>query len=182
MLGEMVRSLIGRSLPDEEAPRAEPAAGRTVGARPDARTPVIDGIGQKVLHAWLQNRHQTLVPLTLNLRSLQPEERALVLRVVAAAVAAGGRAPDLDLADAALARIGARDEDRRALRAALEAGEARGLYEAVQAAGIGTVAYGAALLAVDQRSRLNQLFLAWLAARLAVSDDAAASLHRRYRV
>ncbi len=27
-----------------------------------------EALGQKVLHAFLQNRHQTLVPLTLNLR------------------------------------------------------------------------------------------------------------------
>ncbi|MGU3539488.1 DUF533 domain-containing protein [Methylobacterium sp. A54F] len=172
-----------------------PGLGRLLGARPVAAEPAAEplrrpgeraravlheSIGQKVLHAWLQNRYQTLLPLTLNLRSLAVEERALVVRVVARAIAAGRRR-DLHLAEAALVRIGAGERERRMLRDALEAGEGAELFEAVQAAGLATLAYGSALLAIDQRDRVNQLYLAYLAARLALSEDAVASLHRRYR-
>ncbi len=143
---------------------------------------LVESLGQKVLHAWLQNRNQTLLPLTLNLRSLDLEERSLVLCVAASAVAANGRGPDLGLADAALARIGAGERERQVLRDALAAGTTRGLFEAVTAAGLGTHAYGAALLAVDRRDRVNQHYLAYLAARFALPDDAVASLHRRYRM
>ncbi|AWN39809.1 DUF533 domain-containing protein [Methylobacterium durans] len=182
MFGERIQSLFRSAAPPEMEPPPTPSRGVPGGRRPDARTALIGSLGQKVLHAWLQNRHQTLVPLTLDLRSLKPEERLLVLRVVAASVAASGRAPDLGLADAALERIGAGDDGRRVLRELLERGDGPAPFAEVQAAGLGTVAYGASLLAIDQRSRINQLYLAYLAARLAVSDDAASSLHRRYRM
>lgn len=143
---------------------------------------MLESLGSKVLHAWIQNRHQTLLPLTLNLRSLDADERRLVLRAVAAAMAASGRGCDLDLAHGALARIGAGERERRHLADAFGEPATPQLFDALLAARLGTIAYGAALLAVDQRDRVTQRYLAYLASRLALPDDAVASLHRRYRV
>ena len=173
--------------PDEgrpDFPRAEPRASRRDRHAGRPMAVVVESLGQKVLHGWLQNRHQTLLPLTLDLRSMGIAERTLVLRTVAAAMAAGGQGCDLDLAQGALARIGAGERERRLLADAFAGTlptDRPDLFDALQEARLGTHAYGAALLAVDQRDRVTQRWLAYLAARLALPDDAVASLHRRYR-
>ncbi|UMY18520.1 DUF533 domain-containing protein [Methylobacterium organophilum] len=163
--------------PEPAAP-ARPRRDRHAG-RPEAI--VLESLGQKVLHGWLQNRYQTLLPLTLNLRSLDLAQRALVIRLVAAAMEAGGRGCDLDLAQGALARIGAGERERRMLAESFGKPAEAALFDAILAARIGTHAYGAALLAVDQRDPASARYLAYLAARLALPEDAVASLHRRYR-
>ena len=167
-----------------EAVRPEPRASRRDRHAGRPMAVVVESLGQKVLHGWLQNRHQTLLPLTLDLRSMGIAERTLVLRTVAAAMTAGGRGCDLDLAHGALARIGAGERERRILADAVAGASAPDrldLFDALHQARLGTHAYGAALLAVDQRDRVTQRWLAYLAARLALPDDAVASLHRRYR-
>ncbi len=187
----LLARLLPRGAPDASRPdEPEIAPPRPVEGRGPRRdrhagrpqAVVLESLGQKVLHAWIQNRHQTLLPLTLNLRSLDAAERLLVVRVVAAAMAANGRGCDLDLAYGALTRIGAGERERRSLADAFGEPAVPQLFDALLAARLGTVAYGAALLAVDQRDRVTQRYLAYLAGRLALPDDAVASLHRRYRV
>jgi uncharacterized membrane protein YebE (DUF533 family) len=51
----------------------------------------------------------------------------------------------------------------------------------VQEAGLATHAYAAALLTINPRGRANRAFLDYLAARLGLGSDVAASLKRRYR-
>src|SRR4051794_41664606 len=84
-------------------------------ARP--RAMVEESRGQKVLHAWLQNRHQTLYPLALNFRSLRPEEVGLVVHAMAAAITADGRVDREEQARAAgsLDRFGIGEPERRLL-------------------------------------------------------------------
>jgi hypothetical protein len=59
------------------------------------RRQISEAIGQKVLHGFLQNRHQTLIPLSINLARITDVERAAIARFAAVAVRAGN-------ADAAL--------------------------------------------------------------------------------
>src|ERR1700684_802302 len=45
---------------------------------------LVRSLGQKVLHGWLQNRHQVLVPLTFRLGRLPAEDVGLLMRFAAA--------------------------------------------------------------------------------------------------
>ncbi len=84
-----------------EAPAADLDDGRAQGAAPasftsrqrsrlpaDPRVLILASLGQKILHGWSQNRQQTLFPLTVNLRTLAPDARDLILRAMAAAMTA----------------------------------------------------------------------------------------------
>ncbi|RVU13177.1 DUF533 domain-containing protein [Methylobacterium oryzihabitans] len=185
-------SAIGRLLPGmrisaepDEAGADEEEAAPVRASRRERRADqadaiVRDALSQKVLRAWLQNRNQTLVPLALNLRSLDAEGRTLVVRAMAAAQAATGQdaAPPGDL----LARIGA-GEAERALLADARAQEAGlgGLLDAVRARDLGAYAYAASLMVLDQRRLVSRLYLAFLASRLSLPEDVVSSLDRRYR-
>src|SRR5436305_9522786 len=80
-----------------------------------------ESLAQKVLHAWLQNRHQTLYPLALNFRSLRPEEAGLVVHAMAAAITVDGRVDREEQARAAgsLERFGIGEAERRLLGGAV---------------------------------------------------------------
>ncbi len=56
------------------------------------------------------------------------------------------------------------------------------LLDAIQAANLGSYAYAASLLALNQRNIVNRLYLDYLAARLGIPGDVVASLNRRYRM
>ncbi len=96
----LLQRLMGCPHPDGQAPALEASAagldeGRAQGAalvpsgsRPRSRLPadprvlILASLGQKILHGWSQNRQQTLFPLTVNLRTLAPDARDLILRAV----------------------------------------------------------------------------------------------------
>jgi len=46
-------------------------------------------LAQKVLHGWMQNRHQTLYPLVLSLRNMTEVEKRLIVGAMAFALQAG---------------------------------------------------------------------------------------------
>ncbi len=142
-------------------------------------------VAQKVLGAWLQNRHQTLYPLALNLRTMDAERVGLLLQVVAAALWASGppNAAEVDRVSGWLGSVGADSVRRASLPGLLEAPQPLpALLEAVLAARIGPFAYAVALAALDQRQLVNRLFLDYLAARLAIPTDVSRSLAQRYRL
>ncbi len=145
---------------------------------------VAESLGEKVLNAWLQNRHQTLYPLTVNLRRLDTGRAALLARVMAIALLAGGRAsPErIEAASAWLGQAGDDDAVLCTLRAALEAPEPLStVLRQVQNAGLTAYAYVVALVATDPRDDAGQLFLDYLAARLALPINVVRSADRRYR-
>ncbi len=115
---------------------------------------------------------------------LEPAQRDLVIQAMAAAFLAQGRRQDPAPVRDALARISAAEAERQRLDKALAAPLALGdlLLDAILDADLGAYAYVASLLAVDQRRRVNQLYLAYLAERLGLAEDVVSSLHRRYRV
>ena len=146
---------------------------------------VQESLGAKVLHAWLQNRHQTLYPLTVNLRTLEAERAALLARVMALSLLAGTGTPGEARVAAALAwlgEVGGDESVARALRAALDAPAAlSALVREVEAAKMAPLAYVAALVASDSRDEAGQRFLDYLATRLALPANVVRSADRRYR-
>jgi uncharacterized membrane protein YebE (DUF533 family) len=145
---------------------------------------VQEALAAKVLGAWLQNRHQTLFPLTLNLGTLDAAGRALLVRMMVAAADADGGIDqaEQDRIAAALDAIGGGEAERRLLAEAIGAPVPLGtLLRQVQEARLGPHGYAASLLALDRRSRVNQAWLDYLAARLALPAEVTASLGRRYR-
>jgi uncharacterized membrane protein YebE (DUF533 family) len=180
----LTRAFARDAADEAEEPEAAPArASRRDRRAGRADAVVTEALAQKVLHAFLQNRHQTLVPLTLNLRVLEPAQRDLVIQAMAAAFLAQGRRQDPAPVRDALTRISAAEAERQRRRERLVEALALGdLLDAILDADLGAYAYVASLLAVDQRRRVNQLYLAYLAERLGLAEDVVSSLHRRYRV
>ncbi len=163
-----------------------PGAGGSRRQRPLAlpRESLTESLAQKVLNAWLQNRHQTLYPLTVNLRTLDAGRAALLARMMAISLVAGARAPGerIEAALAWLGQAGGNEEVQRALRAALDAPEPlSAVLREVQDAGLTAYAYVVSLVATDPRDDAGQLFLDYLAARLALPANVVRSADRRYR-
>ena len=149
------------------------------------RETLTESLAQKVLNAWLQNRHQTLYPLTVNLRTLDAGRKALLARTMAFAMLAGGARASAERIEAALAwlgQAGGGGDVQRAFRAALDAPEPLStLVREVQDAGLTAYAYVVSLVATDPRDDAGQLFLDYLAARLALPANVVRSADRRYR-
>ncbi len=147
-------------------------------------TALRDALAEKVLNAWLQNRQQTLFPLTVNLRTLDAASVGLLLQVAALAVSVGQPPDDARLQGARswLASVGADTEHLLTFTAALDEPLAIGrLMQALQAAGLGAYAYAVSLAMLDQRDACTQPFLGFLASRLSVPPSVVQSVHRRSR-
>ena len=144
-----------------------------------------ESLAEKVLNAWLQNRHQTLYPLTVNLRALDVGRRALLARMMAFTLHAGVRAPDgrrIATSLAWLEQAGGGEDVAQALRAARDAPDPlRVLLREIGDAGLTAYAYVVSLAATDQRDEAGQLFLDYLAVRLALPANVVRSADRRYR-
>jgi len=195
----LLQRLMGRPHPDGQAPVLEaPAAGlddsggqgaapAPSGSRPRSRLPadprvlILASLGQKILHGWSQNRQQTLFPLTVNLRTLAPDARDLILRATAAAMTATAPPTPREPIRAWLASVGAAEADLARLNAALAAPEPlASLLDALLAAHLGPYAYAVSLATTDRHSQAGPLYLEYLAARLAVPANIVKSVNRRY--
>lgn len=167
-----------------DAPATQPEAAASPASLPAApRALVLASLASKIAHSYLQNRHQTLVPLTMNFASLRPAERALLVEAMAAAMLADGVLAEGDLEQilASLRTLGGGDKEREVLETKLrEPRPLSTLVAEVQAANLGALAYAASLMAVDRRHTVNQLYLEYLAARLALPSEVVVSLNRRY--
>ncbi len=149
------------------------------------RAIIAEHLGEKVLDGWLQNRHQTLYPLTVNLRALDRCRVVLLAQVMAVALLAGTAPPDAGEFEAALSWLGTVGGDepaRKALRAGVEAPPPLStLLNQVQQADLAAYAYVVALVAGPSRDPAGQLFLDYLAARLGLPMNVVRSANRRYR-
>ena len=156
--------------------------------RPIALTPeamLLDSLSGKVLGAWLQNRHQTLYPLAMNLRNVSSDQTAILLDVAAVCLLATGTADEVRLGrvHAWLATVGGTDEHRRTLSAAVaSAPTLHSLLRRVLDAHLGPFGFAVALATLDQRESGNRLFLEFLAIRLGLPGDMSRSLAQRYRL
>jgi len=147
--------------------------------------PGIAGIlAEKVLLAWLRNRHQLLFPFALDLRRLDRDRAELLVHAMVAAAQADGsfEARERDRIDGVLAAVTPNEGERRALAAALS--RPKPLYDLlrdVRDVQTGALVYAASLLAVDGRKPVNRHYLGYLAARLQLSPELVESLEQRFR-
>lgn len=170
----------------DSAAVSNPVAGRRERMADAGSAGVMEALGAKVLHGWLQNRHQTLIPLTLNLSLLGPEQQNALARILASFVLAGR--PGADAAAAMpmlrswLAGLGAAAETLAAFDAALEAPmPLNAVFEAAQAQELTIYAYVAALMAADSRYPASVMLCEMVQARFDLPPAVVRSAMRRYR-
>ena len=146
---------------------------------------VTESLAEKVLHGWLQNRHQTLYPLTLNLRTLDATGATLLAQVMAVALLSAIAPPDagdLEAASSWLGGVGGNEQTVAALRTALETPPPLStLLNQVQRANLSAYAYVVATAAGPSRDPAGGIFLEYLAARLGLPTSVVRSANRRYR-
>ncbi len=153
-------------------------------ARPGRTDAVDEALAQKVLLGWVQNRNQTLHPLTLNLRNLDAAGVDLLLRTVAAGLAAGGGANDARLRRARSAIEHAHGDAAMADRLSGLAASDQPLpplFDALHGADLSGHAYAITMAALDQRDRTNRAFTDYMATRLSIPETVSRSIARRYR-
>ena len=139
-------------------------------------------LAQKLLHGWMQNRHQTLYPLVLTLRNMTEVERCLIVGAMAFALQAGeSDEHGGQRAETWLRSVGGGTEEVAALaEARLAACPVDRFVAEVRNAGQGPQAYAAAVGALGRRGIANRRFHEYFAARLGIADEVARSLNRRY--
>ena len=167
------------AIPDP-AQRPRVVQGRRDRVLADGPQIVAEGLAEKVLHGWLQNRHQTLFPLTVNLRSLRPEQGEVLAQWLAVAALAthetGQTARDWLASVGANAALVARFDTALADPPPLHTALGN-----VAHSGLAAYAYVAALVATDPRDPATSPFLDYVAARLALPTTVVRSAVRRYR-
>ncbi len=160
------------------------AQGRRDRSLDDGSQHLLNGIAEKVLHAWLQNRHQTLYPLTVNLRLLSAPQSAVLADWMAVALLSG-RVPTADDVQSArkwLAGAGADAATLDGFAAALAAPPALSSTLArIIKHGVGPHAYVLGLIALDPADAATTPFLDYVAARLGLPTSVVRSAIRRYR-
>ncbi len=168
---------MGRLLGREEAAGAPP-----VDPAPDpGRAMLRDALAAKVLHGWAQNRQQVIVPLAVNLSRLEPGQRALIVQVMVAGLAADGAVTERDrrrLA-AVVGRIGGDPAEAAAAAECLP--DVLAMLAAVEAQSLGAHAYAASLMVLDRQGKVARAWLGYLAARFGLPAETVARLGRRYR-
>ena len=140
-------------------------------------------LSAKVLHGWLQNRHQVLVPLTLRLGLLARNDVDLLMRFVAAALlsASAGIEPGRRNVTVWLRGIGADPEALAVVDTAFQDPPAlSGVVESVRERHLEAYAYAALVVGADLRVPAQRLFVDFLAARLGLPPEAVRSINRRY--
>ncbi len=139
-------------------------------------------LAQKVLHGWMQNRHQTLYPLVLTLHNMTEVEKHLIVGAIAFALQAGE--PDEQSGQRAevwLRSVGGGAGEVAALAEARCAACPVDHFVAdVRSAGQGPQAYAAAVGTLGRRGIVNRRFHDYFAARLGIADEVARSMNRRY--
>ena len=192
-VANLVRSALGRRL---EAPGAPPEAAEAVpeapqpasaqhDAEPGGFDPDIVGVlSEKVLLAWLRNRHQLLFPVAVDLHRLDRAQAELFLHAMLAAAEADGslEGSERERIEGALSLVHLKDEERRLLDSALATPQPlNAVLRAVRDVQTAALVYAASLMAVDQRKPVNRLYLRYLAARLQLSEELVGSLEQRFR-
>jgi hypothetical protein len=160
-----------------EAPGDEATGDETTGLDPG----IVGVLAEKVLLAWLRNRHQLLFPFALDLRRLDRDRAGLAVDAMVAAAHADGSVDPKERARlaGALRLVGPSGIEGADLDAPPKPLNA--ILAGVRDVQAGALVYAASLMAVDQRKPVNRLYLRYLAARLQLSDELVASLEQRYR-
>lgn len=152
----------------------------------DGSAVIQDALSVKLMHGWLQNRHQTLMPLTLNVGMLSTERRAALARILASFLLVGR--PPLETADFAptlrswLGSVGGDVDTQivydRALSSPLPLNEA---FDIAQNMDLTIYAYVAALMASDTRYPVSVMLCDMVQARFDLPSAVVRSAVRRFR-
>jgi hypothetical protein len=168
-----------------EPAAAEPAPGRRHRDPTPSERQLTEEISQKLLHGWLENRHQTLMPLSLNLARIPAEDREPIARFAAIAACAGTDARAPERVRQWLDASGADADTLAAYEAALDAPPplARALADMASPECAG-IAYVLALVAARDGvvGDAGHAFADYVAKRLALPNSALRSAERRYRL
>jgi hypothetical protein len=168
------------------AAEREPApAGRRDRAQGGGDDALLQAVSAKILHGWLQNRHQTLYPLTLNFRVLRAEQSRVVAHMLATSLlcARPGAAVDLSAKPARvwLTSLGADAATVAAFDTALDhTPPLHAVLEQVIAQDVAVYAYVAGLIAADPRYPAGARYLDYLQAWLELPTSIVRSASRRY--
>lgn len=176
-------SIAGLSHLEADAGSASGRRDRVADAGSDV---VAEAIGTKLLHSWLQNRHQTLMPLSLNLAVMAPRQREGLARILASMLLAGRPAAEAGEAAPALrswlaglgADAAALESFDRALDAPLPLNV---VFEVAQADELTIHAYVATLVASDARFPVSVMLCDMVQARFDLPTAMVRSAIRRYR-
>ena len=136
----------------------------------DGTAVVQDALGVKVLHGWLQNRHQTLMPLTFNVGALSATQRLTLARMLASLLLIGRPLPEAtDFVPTLRTWLGGVGGDAdtlmafdQALTAPVPLNEA---FDLTQELGLSTYAYVAALMTSDTRYPVSVMLCDMVQAR-----------------
>lgn len=150
---------------------------------PPGRRQILEVVGQKVIHGFLQNRHQTLMPLSVNLARLSGAERTALARFAAVVARSSGPAPVLDPIQAWLDASGADAEILATFDAALRTPPP--LDEAL--AGLsepdtGLIGFTLCLIAARHAGPPGWAFADYVALHRGLPTTAVRAAERRYRV
>ncbi len=154
------------------------ASARLAAAPQAGRIVLEETLMAKVLHGWLQNRHQTLFPLAVNLKTLAPEQRRALVAFAAVAVLSDEDARRREPALRGwLSASGAEADTMAALDASLAAPPAMSVaISAVLDCNLAAYAYVAAVVVLEARGSLLEYF----AGRFSLPLTLVRSAQRRY--
>lgn len=153
----------------------------------DGSSVIQDALSVKLMHGWLQNRHQTLMPLTLNVAMLSDEQRASLARILASFLLVGRlKSEAIDFAPTLrswLSEVGGGDVDTLgAFDAALDNPLPLNVaFELAQNLELTIYAYVAALMASDPRFSVSVMLCDMVQARFNLQSAVVRSAIRRYR-
>lgn len=184
---DLMRFLGRRDPAVEGAPAADPAIAVRRERGADAGDTVItETLSAKLLHGWLQNRHQTLMPLTLNLSVMTGEQQDRLARILASILLAGR--PADAAAEAApglrswLSSLGAGAATLEAFDDALEAPlPLNVLFEMAQTSELTIYTYVSALMTSDSRYPVSSMLCDVIQARFDLPSALVRSAIRRFR-
>lgn len=191
MLTRLVQLVTGSAVPSAARGGTSPtgsASARDAGSNDPGDQPAATPAGwldedatsilrQKILMAWLRNRHQLLFPHILHRVDQQTARLACEAAVVAAMADGASHQIVLERLQRLDHQLGARSELDAAADRMRPLGD---VLAEVHNAETASVIYAACLLASDRRVHTSRLWLRYLAARLSLSDRLVESLEQRY--
>jgi hypothetical protein len=148
-----------------------------------AQRQIAEVVSQKVLHGWLQNRHQTVIPLNINIGRLPASEAEAVVRFAAVAALAGGAPGAPERVGDWLAAAGAAPDLLAAYTAALGVPPAlNASLSDVTRSDLALIVFVLALVAARDAGPAARAFADYIALHCALPTSTVRAAVRRYRV
>ena len=183
---EAVAGEIGSTILDDAEGGASAATSRRDREADAGSDVLMDALGSKLLHGWLQNRHQTLLPLNLNLSLMTRDQQEGLAGILASLLLAGR--PAADAAEFAtvmrswLAGLGADADILSRFDDTLQSPYPLNVvFDIAQTSDLTIYAYVAALMVSDTRYPVSTMLCDIVQARFDLPSAMVRSAVRRYR-